>query len=73
MVHIFVAMYAIDRLGNEEQRARFVPSMMNFDKFGSFALTEPDNGSDASKIKTLAKKVEGGHLITGQKRWISNC
>lgn len=39
--------------------------MMNFDKIGSFALTEPDNGSDASNIKSRAIKVEGGYLITG--------
>ena len=45
--------------------------MMNFDKVCAFALTEPDNGSDAGHIKTIAKKVEGGYLITGQKRWIS--
>lgn len=45
--------------------------MMNFEKVGAFALTEPDNGSDAGHIKTTAKKVEGGYLITGQKRWIS--
>lgn len=65
-------MYAIDKLGNEEQRKRFLPSMMNCDKIGCFALTEPDFGSDAVGIKTIAKKVPGGYSITGQKRWITN-
>ena len=37
-----------------------------------FGLTEPEYGSDASSLKTTAKKVEGGYLITGKKRWIGN-
>lgn len=39
--------------------------MMKLEKICAFALTEPDNGSDAGHIKTYAKKVEGGYLITG--------
>ena len=41
-------------------------------KIMCFSLTEPHNGSDASAIKTKAVKVEGGYLLTGQKRWIGN-
>lgn len=42
------------------------------DKILSFGLTEPDYGSDASSLKTNAKKVEGGYLLNGNKRWIGN-
>jgi alkylation response protein AidB-like acyl-CoA dehydrogenase len=42
------------------------------DKFICFGLTEPDYGSDATSLKTSAKKVEGGYLLNGQKRWIGN-
>lgn len=35
-------------------------------------MTEPDNGSDASGLRTTATKVEGGWVIEGQKRWIGN-
>jgi acyl-CoA oxidase len=35
-------------------------------------LTEPDYGSDASSLKTIATKVEGGWILEGQKRWIGN-
>lgn len=38
----------------------------------AWALTEPETGSDASQIRTKAKKVKGGYLITGRKRWIGN-
>lgn len=35
-------------------------------------MTEPDNGSDATGLKSSAKKVEGGYLLNGRKRWIGN-
>ncbi len=41
-------------------------------KIACFGLTEPDNGSDATDIKTIAKKVEGGYIINGKKRWPGN-
>lgn len=47
-----------------------LPPCINFDKIACFALTEPDYGSDASSLKTSAKKVEGGYLLNGRKRWI---
>jgi alkylation response protein AidB-like acyl-CoA dehydrogenase len=34
-------------------------------KIACFGLTEPDNGSDATGMKTTAKKVEGGYIING--------
>ena len=42
------------------------------DKFICFGLTEPNYGSDATSLETYAKKVDGGYLVTGQKRWIGN-
>ena len=37
------------------------------------ALTEPDHGSDVSlSMKTYAKKVEGGYLLNGLKKWTGN-
>ena len=38
---------------------------------GSYALTEPGTGSDAAAISCRARKVEGGYLINGRKRYIS--
>jgi len=42
------------------------------DKFPCFGLTEPDNGSDATGLKSYATKTEGGWLINGKKRWVGN-
>jgi alkylation response protein AidB-like acyl-CoA dehydrogenase len=43
---------------------------MALKKILSFGLTEPDFGSDATGLRTSAKKVEGGFVINGEKRWI---
>ena len=45
---------------------------VKMDKIWCFGLTEPDNGSDASGLKSTAKKVDGGYILNGQKRWIGN-
>jgi alkylation response protein AidB-like acyl-CoA dehydrogenase len=42
------------------------------DKFIGFGLTEPDNGSDATSLKTTAVKVDGGYILNGSKRWPGN-
>lgn len=41
-------------------------------KVGAFAVTEPDAGSDVSRIRTRAEKVEGGWLLNGEKIYITN-
>lgn len=60
-----LGIYVIDRLGNEEQRKRFVPDGIKLNKIFCFGLTEPDYGSDATGLKTIAKKVEGGYILNG--------
>ncbi|GAA4219748.1 alkylation response protein AidB-like acyl-CoA dehydrogenase [Streptosporangium album] len=45
-VHNGPAMGSIDRLGSDEQRERWLPSMAAMEKIGAFALTEPDGGSE---------------------------
>jgi len=72
MVHNELAMRTLYLCGNEEQKQRFLPGMAKFDLVGAFALTEPDFGSDASSLETTARKVEGGWILNGEKRWIGN-
>ena len=45
---------------------------IKFEKIFCFGLTEPENGSDATGLKTSARKVEGGWVLNGTKRWIGN-
>ena len=72
LVHNAIGMAVIAGLGDEEQKQRMLPAGVNFDKIYCFGLTEPGNGSDASNLRASAKKVEGGYILNGQKRWIGN-
>lgn len=72
IVHNSIGMAVVDMLGSEEQRAKILPDAIALRKIMSFGLTEPDYGSDATSLKTSAKKVPGGYILNGQKRWIGN-
>ncbi|MBU6425378.1 MAG: acyl-CoA dehydrogenase family protein, partial [Rhodospirillales bacterium] len=48
------------------------PKLRTGEWVGCFGLTEPDAGSDPAGMRTNAKKVDGGYLISGSKTWISN-
>ena len=65
-------MNLVNELGDEEQRKRILTEAVPMNKIMSFGLTEPLNGSDASGLTTFAKKVDGGYVLNGQKRWIGN-
>ena len=58
--------------GNEEQKQRYLPKVVSGDYLTTFALTEPNAGSDVSNLETVATPVEGGYAISGVKRFISN-
>lgn len=53
-------------------RDRYLPALMAGEKLGAFLLTEPDVGSDATAIRTLAVKSGEGWRINGSKAWVSN-
>jgi acyl-CoA dehydrogenase len=59
--------------GTPEQKERFL-SIFKKDKprWGAYALTEPEAGSDASSVQTTAKKIDDGYILNGQKIFITN-
>jgi glutaryl-CoA dehydrogenase len=67
-----LAMKAIDLLGSEEQKARWLPAMAQLEAVGAFALTEPDHGSDSVALETSARREGDGWVLDGAKRWIGN-
>ena len=71
-VHSGLAMGTIGLLGDEEQKARWLPAMVKLDKIGAFGLTEPDVGSNAAQVKTRARKDGDRYILNGAKRWIGN-
>ena len=58
--------------GTPEQQRRFLPDLIAGRMIGAFALTEADAGSDASAIRTRARRTEGGWTIDGAKQFITS-
>jgi glutaryl-CoA dehydrogenase len=67
-----LVMYPIYAYGDETQRKKYLPKLASGEWIGCFGLTEPDAGSDPGGMKTRARKVDGGYVLTGSKMWISN-
>lgn len=62
----------IHHLGTEEQRQRWLPSIIAGDKTMAVGISEPDAGSAATDMRTTAKPTDDGYVLNGSKRWISN-
>ena len=58
--------------GTEEQKQMMLPKLATGEIISSFALTEPDNGSDAAHIKTVAVRDGSDFVINGTKRYFTN-
>ena len=58
--------------GTEAQKQAYLPRLATGEIVGSFALTEPDIGSDAAHIKTKAERQGDVYVISGTKRYITN-
>lgn len=67
-----LVMYPIYSYGSEAQKQKYLPKLATGEWVGCFGLTEPDAGSDPGSMKTRAKTVDGGYLLSGSKMWISN-
>src|SRR6059058_4762964 len=66
-----MAAWMIDRFGNEAQRARLLPELMNMEHFASYCLTEPGSGSDAAALSTRARRDDDDYVLDGAKAFIS--
>ncbi|MDB5477055.1 MAG: gcdH [Phenylobacterium sp.] len=67
-----LVMYPIYAFGSEAQKTKFLPGMARGEIIGCFGLTEPDGGSDPASMRTVAKTVDGGFVLSGSKMWITN-
>lgn len=58
--------------GNEEQKKKYLPKLATAEHLGAWGLTEPNTGSDAGNMKTVAVR-DGDHwVINGAKSWITH-
>jgi acyl-CoA dehydrogenase len=60
------------RHGTEGQKARYLPRLASGEILGAFALSEPEAGSDARSLATLARRQGGGWILRGRKKWVTN-
>ena len=58
--------------GTENQKRHYLPRMATGELIGSFAVTEPDSGSDAASLRTSARKDGNEYVLNGAKRFIAN-
>jgi alkylation response protein AidB-like acyl-CoA dehydrogenase len=63
--------WMMDHYGNEDQRKKWLPKLINMDHFSSYCLTEPGSGSDAASLKTKAVKDGDHYVLNGSKAFIS--
>ncbi|MDI4658832.1 isobutyryl-CoA dehydrogenase [Xanthobacter autotrophicus] len=66
-----MATWMIDRFGDEDQRATWVPRLTTMEHIASYCLTEPGAGSDAAALKTKAVRDGDYYVVDGQKQFIS--
>jgi alkylation response protein AidB-like acyl-CoA dehydrogenase len=60
------------RYGSERQREELLPRMARAECFFSIGMSEPDSGSDLASVRSTARRVEGGWLVSGTKVWTSH-
>jgi alkylation response protein AidB-like acyl-CoA dehydrogenase len=70
--HCSLAVLSILQFGTEEQKQKYLPKMCSGEWMGAFSLTEPNAGSDASNLQTMAVKDGEHFVINGQKQWCTN-
>ena len=58
--------------GTDAQKEKYLPRMASGELIGSFALTEPDTGSDAAALSTRARRDGNTYVLSGTKRFITN-
>jgi acyl-CoA dehydrogenase len=64
--------YPIVRGGSDSIKQKYLPLLSQGSKLASFALTEPNAGSDISDLQAIARKANSHFALTGTKRFISN-
>ncbi|MGZ3579784.1 MAG: acyl-CoA dehydrogenase family protein [Syntrophales bacterium] len=74
LAHLFIGIKGIELYGTEEQKRKYLPLAASGEMIFSYALTEPNFGSDARHIETKAElSADGKHyILNGTKTYITN-
>lgn len=64
--------WGILQYGTEEQKQKYLPKLVTGEWIGSFCLSEPEAGSDATSQRTTAVDMGDHYILNGTKNWITN-
>ena len=70
--HSNLCVNQIFRNGNEEQKRRYLPSLITGEHVGALAMSEPEAGSDVVSMRLRADKRGDRYVLNGSKMWITN-
>lgn len=70
--HSNLCINQINRNGNKEQKARYLPDLISGHKVGALAMSEPGSGSDVVSMTLRAVRHGDDYLLNGNKMWITN-
>jgi alkylation response protein AidB-like acyl-CoA dehydrogenase len=62
----------LERFGDQEQKAAWLPRLISGETIGCFGLTETEAGSDVASLQCRATPTDDGYQISGEKIWITN-
>lgn len=67
-----VCCWPIVRFGSEELKRAILPALASGESIGGFCLTEPESGSDAGAMRSVARRDGDSWVLEGEKAWITN-
>ncbi len=70
--HSNLCVNQINRNGNADQKARYLPKLCSGEHVGALAMSEPGAGSDVVSMKLRAEKRGDRYVLNGNKMWITN-
>jgi acyl-CoA dehydrogenase len=70
--HVGIATPPIWKFGSDEQKRTYLAPAIRGEKIAALGITEPGAGSDVAAIRTRARRVDGGFLLSGEKTYITN-
>ncbi|MBT5078318.1 MAG: acyl-CoA dehydrogenase [Candidatus Marinimicrobia bacterium] len=64
--------YLLEKFGSDFQKEKYLKPLASGKKIGAYSLSEPQSGSDASNMRTVAKKDGDHYVVSGTKNWVTN-
>ena len=64
--------FLLEKFGSDFQKEKYLKPLARGDKIGAYSLSEPQSGSDASNMRTVAIKEGDHYIINGTKNWVTN-